>query len=136
MRLSLQIVFMMIFSIVHAATTTSSVSASTTSVEPTMVWVTGTDSLGILRTTQATYSQLFQSLWTSTTTVPAGSVGMGSISGTVGKVRTYSKTTESANGGLPLSPPGTGWLPAKGTNPIVVSLAACLVALGATLIIL
>lgn len=49
-------------------------------------------------TTQAIFTPSFRSTYgnSDTTSVLAGTVGMGSLSGTVGKVRSYSHTTISS----------------------------------------
>ncbi|GEQ67517.1 hypothetical protein JCM33374_g1182 [Metschnikowia sp. JCM 33374] len=90
-------------SLVIADTTTSSssssgsVSASSSSlstVPPTLVWVTGTDSLGVTKTTQSAYSQKFTSFFASVSVPTSGSVGLGSASGTVGSIRHYSTSVQ------------------------------------------
>lgn len=66
-----------------------------------MVWVTITTA-GQVVTTQTTYQQLFKSTFTTadTETVKSGAIGLGSISGRVGEVRSYERKTESANEGI------------------------------------
>lgn len=87
------------FGMVSAATTSSSSSTSTTStVKPTSVWVTGTDANGVLKTTQSRFEQTQFVVETSTTAVPSGAIGLGSVSGTVGQVRSYEQVTVSAGG--------------------------------------
>ncbi|CCH41771.1 putative secreted protein [Wickerhamomyces ciferrii] len=77
--------------------TTNSKTVITTSElpQPTLVWATGYDENGELRTTQSTYTQTFAKFWTKVSDVPAGSIGLGSITGTVGTVRVYPSTTVS-----------------------------------------
>ncbi|CUM65276.1 uncharacterized protein PRCAT00002909001 [Priceomyces carsonii] len=70
--------------------------ATTTSATPTSVWVTGTDSNGITRTTLSEYYQSFLSYPTTAASVPEGSVGLGSISGTLASIRTYDMVTVSS----------------------------------------
>ncbi|PVH16338.1 uncharacterized protein CXQ87_004212 [Candidozyma duobushaemuli] len=94
--------FLALFSAVFAADSSSSSSSSSTSSSstqsPTMIWVTGTDADGKLATTESPFSQSQFVENTSTTSVSSGSVGMGSISGEVGKVTTYSQVTITAGG--------------------------------------
>lgn len=83
------------------ASTILAADKTSSSVSPTLVWVTGTDANGKLATTQSTYYQSFMSTYTTAETPSSGSIGLGSISGTVGEIRTYSMTTISqGNGGL------------------------------------
>ncbi|GME69428.1 unnamed protein product [[Candida] boidinii] len=63
-------------------------SSSTETPDPTSVWVTGTIS-GKTETYQTTYSQSFYSLWTTVATPSTGTIGLGTLKGTVGTVRTY-----------------------------------------------
>lgn len=72
----------------NAATTT----ATTTSA--TYVWITTTVG-GQLVTISVPYSQSFMTTYTAADTdaVESGSVGLGSISGSLGGIRTYSQTT-------------------------------------------
>lgn len=72
----------------------SSSSASTTLV--TLIWVTITRSDGALATVETPYSQSFATFYSEVATVPSGSIGIGSISGTVGEIRTYLQTTINA----------------------------------------
>ncbi|CCG23105.1 Kre1 protein [Candida orthopsilosis Co 90-125] len=84
------------------STTSSSSTATTTtktSQSNTSVWVTGTDASGITRTTQSVFSQSFKSAYTEAEETPSsGSVGLGSLSGSVGHIRTYDRTTISSGG--------------------------------------
>lgn len=61
---------------------------SSTSQSPTLIWVT-TTSRGNAATIQVTFTQSFTSFYTTVETPPAGSVGLGTIRGTVGNIRTY-----------------------------------------------
>lgn len=94
----------------HLATTTAAADADTntettgtetttaSSETPTLVWVTGTDSAGITRTTQSTFYQTFRPSYTETETYASGSIGVGTISGEVGSIRSYTETTISQGG--------------------------------------
>lgn len=93
----------------HSATTTAAADTNTettgtetttaaSSESPTLVWVTGTDSAGITRTTQSTFYQTFRPSYTETETYASGSIGMGTISGEVGSIRSYTETTISQGG--------------------------------------
>ncbi|CAH2353213.1 predicted GPI-anchored protein 1 [[Candida] railenensis] len=71
--------------------------AKTTSA--TTVWITITTN-GALATVKSTYHQSFVETYTSaTSSAAAGTIGMGSISGSVGGVRTYAHTTVSGGAG-------------------------------------
>lgn len=71
-----------------------------TTTSKTLVWVTATTK-GRVVTTQSPYRQPFMSTYTTAVTddVKKGSIGLGTIDGQVGKIRTYDHTTISANGG-------------------------------------
>lgn len=86
-----------IFFILALITAIAAKSSSTTTAQTT-VWRTGTNSEGVTVTTQAIFTPSFRSTYgnSDTTSVLAGTVGMGSLSGTVGKVRSYSHTTISS----------------------------------------
>lgn len=87
--------FIAIFIVITAVigeTTTSSTTASS-SESPTLVWVTGTDASGRLATTQSAYTQQFSQLYSSIASPSSGSIGLGTIQGTVGVVRTYETMT-------------------------------------------
>lgn len=72
------------------ATTTATLSQSDTTV-----WVTITTN-GALATVKSIWTQNFMTTFTTETATPsAGDVGIGSISGTVGGVRSYDQTTIS-----------------------------------------
>lgn len=79
----------------------------TTSTARTTVWVTITTN-GALATVQTIYSQLFMSTYTNEVSsyVQQGSIGLGSLSGTVGGTRTY--TSSTINGGEQVSPYSSG----------------------------
>lgn len=79
------------------ATTSSSASSSASSAassssELTTVWVTITTN-GALATVKSLYTQKFTLINPVSTAVPSGSAGMGSLSGSVGDIRTYLETT-------------------------------------------
>ncbi|KAK6204989.1 uncharacterized protein RJT21DRAFT_12354 [Scheffersomyces amazonensis] len=82
---------------VQAAETTSSSSSTTTTQSPTLVWATGTNSLGVTVTTQSQYTQQFYTLYSTVAPVLSGSIGLGSDSDTqsVGDIRTYAQITIS-----------------------------------------
>ncbi|CDR43233.1 CYFA0S11e02080g1_1 [Cyberlindnera fabianii] len=69
-------------------TATTSTSTSTQTPSPTLVWATGTDANGVLATTQSPYTQIFKSMYSTIQTPPAGSIGLGTIKGTIGHYRT------------------------------------------------
>lgn len=69
------------------------------STSATIVWVTVTTN-GALATVKSTYLQSFVETYTAATaSASAGTVGMGSISGSVGGVRTYEHTTITGGAG-------------------------------------
>ncbi|QBM90689.1 Killer toxin-resistance protein 1 [Metschnikowia aff. pulcherrima] len=76
-----------------ASSSSSSSSSSISTVLPTLVWVTGTDQNGVTQTTQSAYTQAFTSFYVSVVSPSSGNVGVGSITGTVGAVRTYTQST-------------------------------------------
>lgn len=86
-----------IFFILALITAIAAKSSSSTTAQTT-VWRTGTNSEGVTTTTQAIFTPSFRSTYgnSDTTSVLAGTVGMGSLSGTVGKVRSYSHSTVSS----------------------------------------
>lgn len=106
----LQLIFFIFLALTSAETTSSSSSSSSssstttkTSQTNTSVWVTGTDSNGVTKTTQSIYYQTFKSAYTEAQeTASSGSVGLGSLSGSVGHIRTYDRTTISLAGGAAL----------------------------------
>lgn len=61
-----------------------------------MVWVTGTNSNGVTLTTESTYYQTFASFYSVLASPSSGSIGLGTISGSVGEIRTYSIATVTA----------------------------------------
>ncbi|KAM9893456.1 hypothetical protein OXX79_009331 [Metschnikowia pulcherrima] len=91
------IILLSLASFVAAETTETSASSSSSSsistVSPTLVWVTGTDQNGVTQTTQSAYTQTFTSFYVSVVSPSSGNVGVGSITGTVGAVRTYTQST-------------------------------------------
>lgn len=84
------IFFMALVTMIAAKT-----SSSSTTRAQTTVWRTGTNSEGSTVTTQAIFTPSFMSVYNSedAETVPAGSVGLGSLTGEVGKIRSYTRTT-------------------------------------------
>lgn len=75
--------------------------ATTTSVSKTLVWATGTDADGNLATTQSPYTQTFTSFFSELESPSSGNIGLGSLSGKVGQIRSYEHTTISQeNGGI------------------------------------
>lgn len=87
------------FHIKRADTTTATTTTSSSlSKSYTTVWVTITTN-GALATVKTIYSQSFMTTYSSATgTVSSGLEGLGTISGSVGDIRTYSQTTIT-NGG-------------------------------------
>ncbi|KAK9448735.1 uncharacterized protein V1518DRAFT_427882 [Limtongia smithiae] len=84
----------------EAASSTSSATTSTTTAE-TLIWVTvtGTDSNGLLYTStvETPFTQTFYSMYTSISSPKSGSIGLGTISGSVGAVKAASSAV--TNGG-------------------------------------
>ncbi len=75
-------------------TGTEEETTSASSTSNTLIWVTGTDSAGVTQTTQSIYTQSFRKQYsTVTSSVPTGTIGLGTISGSIGTVRVYSTTT-------------------------------------------
>lgn len=73
--------------------TTATTTLSSLSKSDTTVWVTITTN-GVLATVKTIYSQSFMSTFTTVTaSASSGEIGLGSLSGSVGDVRTYSETT-------------------------------------------
>lgn len=60
----------------------------TTSSDFTVVWLTHTIK-GVTTTVSSHWIQSFSSMYTAVSTVPAGTIGLGTLSGTVGTTRTY-----------------------------------------------
>lgn len=73
--------------------------ASSSLATPTLVWATGTDSNGVLQTTQSEYTQTFTLFFDDVVTPESGAIGLGSISGQVGEIRTYDRQTISRQNG-------------------------------------
>ncbi|CAM9018561.1 hypothetical protein WICANDRAFT_83413 [Wickerhamomyces anomalus NRRL Y-366-8] len=71
----------------------STIVTTTKSQSPTLVWVTGTNEEGITQTTQSAYTEVFKSFYTSVEVPPKGSIGLGTIKGTVGTLRKYPSLT-------------------------------------------
>lgn len=79
-----------------STTSSSSLTKTLSSASYTTIWVTITTN-GALATVQTTYIQSFMTTFTDATlSVAAGSIGMGSLSGDTGDIRTYSHTTVTA----------------------------------------
>lgn len=75
----------------NTATTTTLTSLS--SLSETTVWVTVTTNGG-LATVKTVFTQLFMTTFTTETATPSsGELGLGSLSGSVGGVRSYEQTT-------------------------------------------
>lgn len=85
----LPIVMIQLFMLALGADTTTATATTT------LIWVTGTDEDGVTRTTQSPYFQSFATLYTGSFEVSSGSIGLGSISGSVGEIRLYEKKTVS-----------------------------------------
>lgn len=83
--------------------------AKTTSV--TLVWATGTNADGVLTTTQSAFSQTFMEIHTTAAPVPSGTIGLGSISGEVGTVRSYARASISSSGSAAFFNANRGWIP-------------------------
>ena len=88
---------------VSVSSSSTSTTSSKSSVEPTLVWVTGTTN-GKLSVTQSPYTQKFPKMFSTTADAKSGGVGMGTLSGTVGDIRTYTKVTVSEGGARSLTP--------------------------------
>lgn len=69
--------------------------ADKTTTSKTLVWHTGTNLAGVLTTTQSPYTQTFTSLYSETAQPSSGNIGLGSLSGKVGQIRTYERVTVS-----------------------------------------
>lgn len=69
--------------------------ATTTLTTSTLVWATGTDANGNLATTQSAYVQTFTSFFDEVASPSSGSIGLGSLTGSVGGIRIYERTTIS-----------------------------------------
>ncbi|RCK59333.1 Protein KRE1 [Candida viswanathii] len=114
MNFLISYIFFLFLTLATAADETTSSSSSsatgtvrtTTSVSTTFVWVTGTDASGNLATTQSPYYQSFESFWTEVASPSSGSIGIGTISGSVGGIREYSQTTVSQGMGSSLNKRG------------------------------
>lgn len=69
--------------------------ATTSSKSQTLIWVTDTDSAGVTVTTQSPYFQTFTSMYDQIASYSSGSIGLGSLEGSVGGIRTYERVTIS-----------------------------------------
>ncbi|KAK9471541.1 uncharacterized protein V1510DRAFT_419565 [Dipodascopsis tothii] len=92
-------------------TTTTATTPTTTAV--TTVWATFTNAQGLLTTALVTYSQSYYSLYSSFKDPASGSVGLGTISGTVGSVRVYTTVVASDSSS------------SRSSNPITTSTGLC-----------
>lgn len=79
-----------------SSSASSSGSSASSSSQLTTVWVTITTN-GALATVKSLYTQQFTLINPVSTEVPSASAGMGSLSGSVGEIRSYLETT--VNGG-------------------------------------
>lgn len=97
------------------ATTTTATTTTATSTSVTLVWATGTNSLGITTVTQLVFTQTFMKTYTTAiVTWSSGEIGLGSLSGTVGQIRSYTMTTISQAGGDSLIRGGSGIMNSNG----------------------
>lgn len=71
----------------------TTITTTTKSESPTLIWVTGTNEEGVLQTSQSAYTEVFKSFYTSVQVPPQGSIGLGTIQGTIGTVRKYPSLT-------------------------------------------
>lgn len=76
---------------------TETTPTTTRSPSPTIVWLTTTLPNGGVATIQSHYSQIFTSFYSEVASPSLGSVGLGSITGSVGQVRTYPVVTLSTS---------------------------------------
>lgn len=88
---------------VSVSTSSTSTTSSKSSTEPTLVWVTGTTK-GIVTVTQSPYTQKFAKMFSATDDAKSGGIGLGTLSGTVGDIRTYTQVTVSEGGAFSLTP--------------------------------
>ncbi|RLV95509.1 Protein KRE1 [Spathaspora sp. JA1] len=118
MKFNLLSLFFLCISLVIAADP-----PTTTSV--TLVWVTGTDAAGNLVTTQSIFSQSFQTFFTQVATPSSGAIGLGSLSGSVGDIKTYDLVTIThAAGGVSSFALGLGSMDLSITKCLGVSFIA------------
>lgn len=94
-----------------SSASSSSSFSSSSSYLPTLIWVTVTYDNGAVLTVQTPYTQQFSSFYTDVSSVPAGEVGIGSLSGSVGGIRSYAHVTISNAGNRLASSPMAGNLP-------------------------
>lgn len=87
------------------SSSSSTRSSSSSSQDRTTVWLTGTNALGATVVTQGIYTATFMEDPVLVSHVSEGLIGLGSLSGTVGKIREYS--TKTMNGGIPLKASGS-----------------------------
>lgn len=70
------------------ATTATGTSTSTNTPSPTWVWITVTKGVVVYATSIA-YTQTFTPMYSTIQTYLSGEIGLGTISGNVGEIRTY-----------------------------------------------
>lgn len=91
--------------------------ATTTSVSATTVWITVTTNGG-LATVKSLYKQSFMKTYGEADVLapPSGAVGLGSITGSVGEVRSYDRTTVSnSNAAVGIFKPANAYAGLLGT---------------------
>ncbi|QWW24491.1 hypothetical protein CA7LBN_003348 [Candidozyma auris] len=76
-------------------------------MKPTSVWVTGTDANGVLKTTQSRFEQTQFVVETSTTAVPSGAIGLGSVTVSAGGSFAYGAVPGGLRGSMPWVTVGT-----------------------------
>ncbi|OWB58843.1 hypothetical protein B5S28_g4927 [[Candida] boidinii] len=74
----------------------TTIDGSVMTISPTIAWVTIQAVTGGITTSSFYFSQKFSSMYLTIATPPSGTVGLGTIKGTVGTVRTYAKVTASS----------------------------------------
>lgn len=75
--------------------TDETTTTSSTSVTPTTVWVTSTLPNGGVATVLTEYHQVFKSFYVTVAEPSSGSIGLGTLKGTVGQLRNYPTITLS-----------------------------------------
>jgi len=101
---------------------------ATTSTTATLVWVTGTNSLGVTVTTESRFTQSFSSFYIDVASPSLGSVGVPSLSAKVGEIRSYSmlEVTATNAAGLLKTPLISNEKPVTSIGLLVLSLL-CLI---------
>lgn len=90
----------LILALAMADSSSASIVSTLTVATTTLVWVTGTDSNGVTQTTESAYTQTFTSFYTAVELPSSGAISLGTISGSVGAIRTYTMTTINEGNGL------------------------------------